>query len=255
MKGYLSTVKANRIVDEGVHVIELEVPGFDGIGEAGQFVMVKAEKGYDPFLRRPYSIFDCDKESMKLLVKIVGKGSEYIALKPVDSAVEFFGPLGTSFPIKEQGYHLLVAGGMGIAPLWFLAGKLEHAGIGYSLVFGERKRSKIGSMVENRFKNVLFVTDDGSYGVKGFATDAVSSFIDEHAIEEITVYGCGPPSMLGRLVEIANEKKVLTYISLEERMACGVGVCLGCSVKKSDGSGYTTVCKDGPVFPAQEVTW
>jgi dihydroorotate dehydrogenase electron transfer subunit len=255
MKDYVGKVKVNRVVEEDVHMLELEVPGFDGVAEAGQFVMARAGRSYDPFLRRPYSIFDCGKESMQLLVKIVGKGSASIATKQVGSTIEFLGPLGTGFSVAKQGHHLLAAGGMGIAPLWFLARRLERIDAPFTLIFGEQTHSKIGSMVENGFRNVHLVTDDGSYGIRGVATEALLIRIDKHREAGVTVYGCGPPAMLRRLAEVAKEREIPVYISLEERMACGVGVCMGCSVRKSDGSGYSTVCRDGPVFLAHKVIW
>jgi dihydroorotate dehydrogenase electron transfer subunit len=246
-------VKTNRPLTDEVHLLELRVPGFDGVSDAGQFFMVKAGSSYDPFLRRPYSIFDCAKESVKLLVKIVGKGSELIAMMPKNFPMGLVGPLGTGFRIEEQKRHVLVAGGMGIAPLWFLAKKLERNDLRFSLIFGEPTSSKMGEMVEQEFDETLLVTDDGSRGVKALATDALCAFLDEALSEELTLYGCGPPGMLERLMRIGNERNIPVYISLEQRMACGVGVCMGCSVERGDGSGYVTVCRDGPVFLANEV--
>lgn len=255
MNDYLGTIKKNTMIDESIHLVELTVPGFDGVAEAGQFVMVTADTGYDPFLRRPYSIFDCKRGTVELLVRIVGKGSACIAGRQPGSTMRLFGPLGTGFPVAKKGAHLLVAGGMGIAPLWFLASTLERSCIDYGFIFGERIHSQLGRMVKSRHTDVQLVTDDGSYGIKGVATDALFASIDEHKGKDLTVYGCGPLSMLERLVEISLKRRLTVYISMEERMACGMGVCLGCSVKKRDGSGYTTVCKDGPVFAAHEVVW
>jgi dihydroorotate dehydrogenase electron transfer subunit len=255
MNDYTGTVAKNRIVDESIHIIGLEVPGFNGIAEPGQFAMLKADDGYDPFLRRPYSIFGCSEGSMDFLVKIVGAGSECIALKPEGSELTLLAPLGKGFSLAEKGQHIIVAGGMGIAPLWFLASTMQHRNVAFSLIFGEQTHSQLGHMVDARFENARLVTDDGSYGSRGLATETLSSLMDEHAEEEITVYGCGPGAMLERLADIVKEKGVRAYISLETRMACGLGVCLGCSVKKNDGSGYITVCRDGPVFNAEEVIW
>lgn len=251
----MGTVKANRVVEEHVRLIDLAVPGFDGAAEAGQFVMVKPDGGYDPFLRRPYSIFECGTESMQLLVKIVGKGSASLGLKDGGSKVAFLAPLGRGFPTTGKGHHILVAGGMGIAPLWFLAARLEGDGKDFSLIFGEQTRSGMGSMVESRFPQVHMTTDDGSRGVRGTATGLLVRIMEERDTEAIAVCGCGPVQMLERLAEIGRERGVPTYVSIEERMACGMGVCLGCSIEKKDGTGYTTVCREGPVFPAEDVVW
>ncbi len=255
MKDFQGTVQSNTKVDDTIHVIELSVPDFNGIAEPGQFVMVRTGASYDPFLRRPYSLFDCAQGMIKLLVRVVGKGSARLAQSEPGTTLLLLGPLGNGFPVSQRGAHFLVAGGMGIAPLWFLAHTMEKAGSSYTLIFGDRTHSPLGAMVKARYPDAQLVTDDGSNGIKGFASDALEVFMDKRGEEELTVYGCGPGAMLERLAEISERSGIRTYISLEERMACGMGVCMGCSVKKRDGSGYTRVCRDGPVFPAHEVAW
>lgn len=254
IRDYYSTVVNNTLIDNNIYLIEMFLPGFDGKAEPGQFMMIKIDETYDPFLRRPYSILECKKERLKILVKIVGRGSEMIAQKKKKDRLYVLGPLGVGFSVDKNSHSVLVAGGMGIAPLWFLARGLMKGKKKFSIVYGERTASLLGKEMDKTFgEMVFFVTDDGSRGLKSTASDALPSFLDNLPYRESTIYACGPHGMLKEVINFGMGRNIPVYVSLEERMACGIGVCLGCSVKRKGKYGFLTVCRDGPVFKGDEV--
>jgi len=253
-KNYFATVKENKLLEDNISIVDIYVPGFRGDAEPGQFVMLKVNSYYDPFLRRPYSIFECSKEQIKILVKSVGKGSNLLVEKKRYEKIEVFGPLGTGFTLKDNRYPVLIAGGIGLAPLWFLAKKLKYNRQKFNFIFGERTASQLGDKVLNSFgKYVTLATDDGSRGFRGTASSVLPHIIESIPHKDITMYACGPVNMLQDIVRFSKKSKIPAYISLEERMACGIGVCLGCSVKKRGEKFFLRVCKDGPVFNSEEV--
>ena len=255
IRDYYSTVVNNTLIDNNIYLLEMFLPGFNGMAEPGQFVMIKVNETYDPFLRRPYSILECSKEKMKFLIKIVGKGSKMIAHKKMNDKFNILGPLGVGFRVNSNRYPVLVAGGMGIAPLWFLAKRLNSQKKKFSIIYGERSASSLGDKIKKTFKKkVLLVTDDGSRGLKSTATGALSAFLDNITYKKVVLFSCGPPGMLKEITNFGIKRKIPVSISLEERMGCGIGVCLGCSVKRKNTDGFLTVCKDGPVFRAEEVS-
>jgi dihydroorotate dehydrogenase electron transfer subunit len=254
VKNFLATI-TNRIdISDELVILNLTLPHFDGKAEPGQFVMIKVSEMYDPFLRRPYSILECGKEKMSVLVKNRGKGSSLLTHKKRNDVVEIFGPLGNGFPLKDSDYPLLVAGGIGIAPLWFLGRKLTVKGREFSFIFGEMTSSTLGEMVDRGFGgNAFLVTDDGSKGLTSNASDAVPLCIEKLPQKNISIYACGPVEMLKKIIAYGIKESYDVFVSLEEKMACGIGVCLGCSIKKKNSNEFFTVCKDGPVFKGDEV--
>ncbi|MDD5423421.1 MAG: dihydroorotate dehydrogenase electron transfer subunit, partial [Candidatus Omnitrophica bacterium] len=168
------------------------------------------------------------------------------------------GPLGNGFDICGTKPAILVAGGVGAAPLLALAEKLRAQNIEVNVLIGASKKSHV--LCEREFKKlgckVSVSTDDGSAGRKGFVTDLLSILLTTYNLSLTTIYACGPNAMLKEVARIAGKRGVPCQVSLEERMACGVGVCLGCPVKiKNSKFVYKMVCKDGPIFDAKEIAW
>lgn len=230
-------------------------------GQPGQFVNIKVNEGYDPLLRRPLSLHRIlpGEESFELLYEVVGKGTELLSKRTVGSELDVLGPLGSGFKLKEQEIAILVGGGMGFAPLLALAESLKpKVKIIYALI-GARDKQRV--LAETDIKqvtdNVLIATDNGSYGKKGFVSDILVDVLDntleEKDLDNTTIYACGPDLMLKAVADIAFQKKVPCQVSMEQRMACGIGTCLGCVIKTR--SGYKKVCDDGPVFNSEELTW
>jgi len=210
----------------------------------GQFVHVKCGEGL--LLRRPISVCDVDESLVKLVFEVKGQGTLWMSkLKPGDW-LDVLGPLGRGFP-KTDKRVLLIGGGIGAAPLLLAARKLGKrcdAVLGYA---GANKAILLPQFASTCY-SVKIYSDDGSIGTKGFVTDYFSS--EFRVSDSELIFVCGPKPMLKRVTELSD---ITVYISLEERMGCGIGTCLTC-VCKTNG-GYSRVCKDGPVFEGGDVEW
>jgi len=219
------------------------------VAQAGQFCMIGIEK---VFLRRPLSIYSIDKKSgtVSFLYKVVGKGTDILSKLKVGETVKVLGPLGQGYnlDIKENIEPVLVAGGTGIASIHFLASSLKQKG---SLYYGVRKKEEL--LCLDKFEKMgwkIFVsTEDGSCGYKGFVTDLLQKQIKQESI----IFVCGPTPMMKKVIDIAKEKNISGYASLEQKMACGVGNCQGCAVKVAGVN--KMACKDGPVFSINDISF
>ncbi len=250
-------ILAHRYVSERVRRMELAFPASACV--PGQFVMVKAGCGGDPLLRRPISIHRRTKNGIQLLYEIVGQGTSLLAeLKP-GAAVSLIGPLGNGFPLDAAKGRtpVLVGGGMGVAPLVFLAEQLRTAaGVNQPIVFlGARSKADLLCAADFRKAGckVSIATDDGSCGRRGFVSCLLEKILKDPAAKKAVIYSCGPQPMLNSVYALADTAGCPAYVSLETHMACGIGACLGCVVATSQGN--KRVCKDGPVFDAQDILW
>lgn len=212
----------------------------------GQFVQV-AVPGHS--LRRPISICEVRGDCLRLVFQIRGSGTAALAELKEGDHIGLLGPLGNGFPVEEPGSVLLIGGGIGVPPL---LGTARALGERASVLLGFRNREAV--ILEEDFRQaaglVKIATDDGSYGAPGLVTDLADE-IDCDAI-----FACGPLPMLRSAKALANGRGVPCFLSLEERMACGVGACLGCAVAlQQDGEepGFARVCRDGPVFDARRL--
>ena len=221
----------------------------------GQFVEIRVTDTTEPFLRRPISIYNIDGNIIEFIFQIKGKGTEILAKKQEGELIDIIGPLGFG-PFKYEKYKniAIIGGGIGIFPLYELSKRAkETANITTYLGF----RNKDYVILEEEYKNVcndlVITTDDGSYGIKGFAINELKKDMDSKKFDAI--FACGPLPMLKAIREYAIEKNIPCQISLEEKMGCGLGVCLGCAVKVagSEPTKYIHVCKAGPVFEAKTV--
>jgi len=242
----------------------LEAPDIAAIAQPGQFITVRCQ---GLMLRRPFSIHQADSSRIALLFKIVGKGTLWLSQHQRGDKVDILGPLGNGFSVKpSSGNLLLVAGGIGIAPLVFLARSAspQHA---ITLIYGastaaqlyplwlatSKKRSNLLSLPDSiRF---IPVTEDGSIGKKGMVTDILPDFLgwaDQ-------VYACGPMDMYKTMANMSlrakrsNLKVKKCQVSLEVRMGCGIGACYGCTINTRKG--LKKVCHDGPVFALDDILW
>lgn len=228
----------------------------------GQFVMVRTGKELDPLLRRPFSIHRLgDNGSLQILFKVVGKGTRLLSSMTKGQHLDVVGPLGKGFTIGE-GEKCIVGGGMGIAPLLFLAQGLlkKNTPDNIKIMLGARTKSEV-EMLKNDFTklglSVQVATDDGSYGHHGFVTDFLLQEFDQKG-NDVNVLSCGPHPMLKKVATMCSEHNVDCQVSLETMMACGISACLGCAIKKSRATNelsYFHVCKDGPVFNAGDIVW
>lgn len=237
-------LRSDRLTPHG-HSLVLDAGELADSAHPGQFVEVQCD---GLFLRRPISICDAGAGRIRIVFEVKGKGTELLSKKRVTESVNLLGPLGHGFSIHGERI-LLVGGGAGAAPLFFAARRCPgtiHAILGF--------RSAHVSMLTEVFRaecpQVDFVTEDGSLGEKGFVDLPLRRRLAQNRYTRILA--CGPRPMLRVVSEIAEEFGVPCQVSMEERMACGVGACLGCACKMKDGS-YRRVCRDGPVFSATEV--
>ena len=214
------------------------------ITSPGQFVNIKIDGLY---LRRPISVCDSENGVLTLIYKVVGKGTEKMAEMEIGTELDILTGLGNGYNTALSGHKpLLVGGGVGVPPLYMLAKKLVAEGKKVTVILGFNTKDEI--FCEEDFKelgaDVIVATADGSYGVKGFVTDALSG------VDYTYFYTCGPEPMLKALYKATATSG---QFSFEERMGCGFGACMGCSCKTI--TGYKRICKDGPVLEKEEILW
>ncbi|MCF3942497.1 dihydroorotate dehydrogenase electron transfer subunit [Oceanobacillus alkalisoli] len=228
--------------------MKLEDDYITKVANPGQFISIALPNHTLP---RPISIADIDRENgeITLLFKIMGKGTDTLAGFIPGTEVDCFGPNGNGFPLDSGQVDkvLLIGGGIGVPPLYYLGKRLEEQGIEVKSILGFQSGKYV--FYEKKFESLgetIIVTDDGSYGMKGFVTDAVNIIPGFDAY-----YACGPTGMLRALTEQMKNKT--GYISLEERMGCTVGACAACVIPTATEGSYKKICHDGPVFAAEEV--
>lgn len=241
-------------IAQDIYELVVEAELVNEITEPGQFVHIRVSNSWDPSLRRPISISSYDKKS-KLLTMIYrkeGKGTSLLANMKPGMDLDILGPLGNGFQVEEVNAGetaLLVGGGIGVPPLYELSNQLKAKGVNVIHILGFQTESAVFYESEFMKNGETFVaTVDGTYGRKGFVTDVMKE------VDFDTIYTCGPTPMLRAIQQNYQDKKL--FLSLEERMGCGVGACFACVCKSVDDPqdvSYRKVCSDGPVFRAGEV--
>lgn len=247
-------IKENLHLTEKLYLLILE-GSFSKSPVPGQFVHIKIEPF---FLRRPFSIAFYQDNSLKILYRIVGRATEVLSMAEKGGLLSVIGPLGNGFPLNKKYRNIyLVGGGTGIAPLLFLTKHLSQQNCRITFFYGARTSQCIAFNILPYGINYVFSTDDGSYGYKGIVGDIMEHHIQRNDIPDV-IYGGGPYGMLKQVAEIARRYRIPAFVSLENRMACGTGICYGCVTKIVNNKGrwvYKRVCKDGPVFSTKEVLW
>lgn len=259
----------------------LEAPQVALAARPGQFLHVRCGETLDPLLRRPVSIHSVDRENgeVSLLYRVVGKGTAMLSEKREGDLVSLLGPLGHGFSTPQSSERIsVVAGGLGIAPLYFLLRELSSLKFNAVVFLGSSTNEQLLCVEEIKgLGHKLFMaTDDGSAGFHGTVVELFDLYTSIPAdgcgskgkdagkakpgkdLPFDRVYGCGPAGMLKELCEVIRQTDIPGEVSLEERMGCGVGACLSCVCKTSDGKKgflYRRTCVEGPVFPAGEVLW
>ena len=257
------TLLSREEISKDVFKLTLSSPHISGKAKPGNFVHLKITSDADgsPLLRRPFSIHSADRagKRFEVLLKVVGKGSAILSRKLPGEKLDLLGPIGNSFSYPSGGKEaILVAGGMGIAPLWFLYTRLAKRSSSENMIVFLGAKSKNELLYVEKLKSsraeLIFSTDDGSAGRKGLVTEVFLKEIKRRGRDrrKLAVYCCGPHKMLKRMSQIAKSLDFSCQVSLETHMACGVGACWGCVVKGDDEK-YKRVCVDGPVFDAREI--
>ena len=221
----------------------------------GQFVQIRVSDSVSPLLRRPFSLHSIKKDGFEVLYHVVGKGTEALSKAKKGSFLNVIGPLGNGFTIIKKKIAVLIGGGCGAAPLYCLEEELKRLGIESHFFMGASTGSLLLCQSDlAKLKTKLYLsTDDGSCGEKCTVSALYSSYLSSFDRKKIVIYSCGPKAMLKAVKDIALKEDIPCQVSLEERMACGIGACLGCTVKTV--SGNKRVCKDGPVFNAKDLIW
>ncbi len=226
----------------------------------GNFIEIRVSETTVPFLRRPISIYNLNKDegTLEFIFQIKGEGTKLLSKKEEGDLIDIIGPLGMgTFKINNYEKIAVIGGGIGVFPLYELSKEAKKEKREVSIYLGFRNKDYV--VLEQEFKDVsdklIITTDDGSYGIKGFAINELEKDLKNKKID--CIYACGPLPMLRAVKKLAMEKNIPCQISLEERMGCGIGVCLGCAVKTARSSDenpqYFHVCKGGPVFQAKDV--
>jgi len=254
-------VVAREEIAPGTLVVGLRSPHLARESKPGQFLMLKIPGG-NLLWGRAYSIYHTDGETVYILFKVIGRGTKLLAEEPVGAKVQVIGPLGNTFtPPGADEISFLVGGGVGLPPLYFYAKMNRDRAERIRVFIGARDKDNV--LLEKEFKQlgcqVEVSTDDGSVGVKGLVSNILENSIRNNfkMKARLCIYSCGPNPMLKAVGKIGIEQGIRTELSLEEAMACGLGVCLGCVVKtKCDGGqAYTRLCCDGPVLEADKIVW
>jgi len=253
LKQVLATVLNNTQILPKIHLIQVEAADVAAEAQPGQFAMVRCGDRYKFLLRRPLSIHRVTEELSQiwLLFAITGRGTSWLAQLKDGDRLDLIGPLGKGFIVRPETQNLLlIAGGIGIAPLVFLAEQALKQEKAVTLLLGAPTMKQLypQRLLPQRLK-CLIVTEDGSAGRKGMITDLLPEFIDwAHQI-----CACGPIAMYQTMAKQLRQRKLPIQISLEVRMGCGIGACFGCSIKTKHG--MKKVCQDGPVFELNEILW
>jgi len=268
-------VLENKKVATGHFVLTMRSPEIASKATPGQFVQVLCSDGMDPLLPRPFSFLSANKKEFSILYQVVGKGTALLAQAKRGDSLWVLGPLGNGFsihhppspPLKRRragtiptrpagGHHpILVGGGVGIPPLYHLAQSFSRRQ-NIHVFLGARNKSLL--LCENDFKklkvNLHVATDDGSKGTKGLVTKPLEDFLKKVNPKDTKIYTCGPTPMLKAVSLLSQKYRVDCEVSVEEPMACGFGVCLGCAIKVK-GPRFAMACTEGPVFKASQVLW
>lgn len=240
-------IKHEQIGSNDVYLLDIDIFIDAEQFSAGQFVQLQVPDG-EILLRRPISIADVNGTRIILIYRAIGKGTKRLTRVQCGDTVNILAPLGHGFNLDCQK-PLLVGGGLGIAPLILLAKRFEGKA---DILMGCKNAAEMDwpvKMYDNITAENIITTDDGSMGLKGFTAQHLPDVLAKKAYDKIFV--CGPEIMMKSVAKIAKQHNIICEVSLEKRMACGLGACLSCTIETTKGR--QKVCKDGPVFASQEV--
>jgi dihydroorotate dehydrogenase electron transfer subunit len=252
-------VEAHDYIGNDYSVLKLKAPIVAEWSSPGQFIHLLIPRLEGSVLRRPFSIYKVEDDSLYILYKSVGRGTESLRDTKVGDHLSVMGPLGNDFPIcAEDEVPICIAGGFGVAPLSFLARELPVKG---HLFVGGASEGDILCLedFEKLGYDVSVATVDGSMGEQGFVTKPFMSWFKKNGSScKPVIYSCGPDAMLRAVGEFAVANGIKCYLSLDKHMGCGIGACLACVQKVYDEDGTIVqkrVCKDGPIFSAKSIVW
>jgi len=244
-----------QTLSEGIVRLNILASGLAEKCRPGQFAHIYCGGGIYSITRRPLSIASVSGDEISFLFQVKGEGTRWLSARKPGDMIDIIAPIGRGFSLPESGEAVLVAGGIGIAPLVFLGQAALKKGLPVTLLYGARDRHGIYGIdgIKSEGAVIKIATEDGSIGEKGLVT----MLLEKHILsaKPAGIFACGPKPMLEAVAKIGKQNGIPVQVSLEERMACGVGACRGCAVlvKNEHGKGYRNVCSDGPVFGGEEV--
>lgn len=254
MKLETATIEETTQVTADLWLMRLKAPRTAMAARPGQFIHVRIGDGVDPLLRRPMSICRIGSDTLDLLIRRAGRGSNLMLDRPAGESLDCLGPLGNGFTIHPSARNLLmIGGGSGVAPLMALAEQAVDSELSVVLLFGGRSAEMVlpAALLPDAVEYAV-ATDDGTAGRRGMVTELLPDYLGWAD----AVYACGPKPMFLSILEIVRRTGVRkpVQVSLEENMACGVGACFGCVVETRRGE-MKSVCEDGPVFEMRDLAW
>lgn len=255
MNQFTATVVANQQLTKRIFKLTLFAPPVAENAKPGQFIHALCGNDQSYILRRPFSIHQIiGSDTIDIIIQTIGKGTAWLSKRRPKDHIDLIGPLGHGFDIgRDIERAVIVGGGIGTAPMIFLAKALYDANIRVFALIGAATAPDLLDVMELKrlARKVSVTTEDGDRGTKGVVTDILGPEIEETRAQ--VVYACGPEMMLKHVAGICRRYGVACQVSLEARMACGIGACLGCAIQTDDG--FLNVCSDGPVFSADMIRW
>ncbi|WP_456401398.1 dihydroorotate dehydrogenase electron transfer subunit [Persephonella sp.] len=246
----------NRFISGITYLLRFEAPDLRS-SPSGSFVMIRSSEDnlYDPMMRRAFAIADIQGDDILVFYDVYGKGTETLTKKKPGDFISVLGPLGKNFFPEHFNDYLLIGGGVGFAGLSLFMKRLKEKGKSFKAIYGVRRKDQLSMLdwiIENNFKDdVVIYTEDGSYGQEGLVTRDLKQIISERKKTALMV--CGPKGMMKAVLDVGKEMNVPTFLSLESKMACGFGICIGCVVKDIKTDSYVRVCYEGPVFDGYRI--
>jgi len=255
---------SNERIANGVYEMRIAEGFISETAEPGQFVNIYIPRA-DLLLPRPISVCETLAGEFRIVYQTIGEGTKYMSRLARGGEIKMSGPAGNGFCVNERAAEskkiIVAGGGIGVPPLLFLVKRLREINKSAEIVIFLGFKNESHVILTDDFKKygtVRVSTDDGSFlnGRRGLVTDDIKDFVENANVG--VIFSCGPGPMLKNISELAEENKIACFISMEERMACGTGACVGCAVKVKDnenGFAYKRVCHDGPVFNSREIIW
>jgi dihydroorotate dehydrogenase electron transfer subunit len=242
-----------RAVAHNIYVIGFLAPAIAKNIRAGQFLNIRVGEGCDPLLRRPFSAYYVEDDRVEIVFNIVGKGTAELAQTGRGEMLDVLGPLGVPYRLDDESFEtgVLIAGGLGIAPMPLATRALRTGGKKILTILGGRSS---GQVLEDHLENVHVATDDGSRGFQGTVVDLAEKLLSEMSPVRPKLFACGPTAMLRAVATLAIRLNLPCEVSLEGAMACGIGICQGCPVELVGAEKkYALMCKDGPTFDVRSI--
>lgn len=258
MQQSLVSTLSNRVLCQSMYEIDFVLSDTAAVPLPGQFFTARVTTATVPLLRRPFafSAYSATEHRASCIYQVRGQGTCLLSALQAGDTLDVIAPLGRAFPLPAPSNQtvILVAGGVGLGPILFLARTLRQMGIEFITIFGCRNAAQLPSLPELKSSEAIICTDDGSVGFHGNVAEYLNTITSTHNTTT-TLYCCGPQPLLHACHRLSQQHHFLCFVSVEQIMACGVGACMGCAVKVPGPTQYVRACKEGPVFESKDILW